>query len=265
MTEVLIPGGDDVVTTRIDGPVTVATINRPEKANALSTAVIDALDAMAESVERAAAADNTRALVITGAGDRAFSAGADIANLVGLTQSEAREQMLHGQRVFDRIAALPVAVIAAVNGVALGGGLELAMACDLRVAAPHARLGQPEITLANIPGWGGTQRLPRLVGRGIASEMILTGSPIDAARAQAVGLVNSVAADCVSSALDLASTIAAHSRHAIAAAKATIRAGLRGGIEYGLDVEARAVAELCQTPEQHAAVQAFLDRKAARA
>lgn len=259
------PETEAVVTVRVDGAVTVATINRPAKANALSTAVIDALDRMAEAVERAAAAGSTRALVITGAGDRAFSAGADISNLVGLTQSEAREQMLHGQRVFDRIANLPVAAIAAINGVALGGGLELAMACDMRVAAPHARLGQPEITLANIPGWGGTQRLPRLVGRGIASEMILTGAPIDAARAEAIGLVNAIAADCVTSAVDLARAVAAHSRHAIAAAKATIRAGLRGGIEYGLDVEARAVAELCQTPEQHDAVRTFLDRKAARA
>lgn len=252
-----------LVDIRTDGAVTIATINRPEKANALSTAVIDNLDLTADAVERAAAAGSTRALVITGAGDRAFSAGADITNLVGLTESEAREQMLRGQRVFDRISNLPVAVIAAINGVALGGGLELAMACDMRVAAPHARLGQPEITLANIPGWGGTQRLPRLVGMGIASEMILTGVPIDASRAAAIGLVNAIAEDCVASAVELAHTIAAHSGPAVTAAKTTIRAGLRGGIEYGLDVEARAVAELCQTPEQHEAVRTFLGRKAA--
>jgi enoyl-CoA hydratase/carnithine racemase len=264
MTEVHSPDAPDVVTIQANGPVTVATINRPAKANALSTAVIDALDAMADAVEQAAAAGDTRSLVITGAGDKAFSAGADITNLVGLTQSEAREQMRRGQRVFDRIATLPVAVIAAINGVAYGGGLELAMACDMRIAAPHARLGQPEITLANIPGWGGTQRLPRLVGRGIASEMILTGAPIDAARALAVGLVNGIAEDSVISALELARAVGAHSRHAIAAAKATIRAGLRGGIEYGLEVEANAVAELCQTPEQHEAVRSFLARKAAR-
>jgi enoyl-CoA hydratase len=265
MTEVHSPDGGDVVTTRIDGPVTVATINRPAKANALSNAVIDALDALADAVEQAAATGDTRVLVITGAGEKAFSAGADISNLVGLSASGARQQMLRGQRVFDRIAALPVAVIAAVNGVAFGGGLELAMACDMRVAAPHARLGQPEITLANIPGWGGTQRLPRLVGRGVASEMILTGSPIDAQRALAIGLVNAVAEDCVTAALQLADVIATRSRHAIKAAKAAIRAGLRGGIEYGLQVEAAAVAELCQTAEQHEAVRAFLDRKAARA
>lgn len=254
----------DVVTARMDGPVTIATINRQAKANALSNDVVDALDEMAGTIEKAAAEGSSRALVITGAGEKAFSAGADIANLVGLTQSEAREQMLRGQRVFDRIAALPVAVIAAINGVAFGGGLELAMACDMRIAAPHARLGQPEITLANIPGWGGTQRLPRLVGSGIASEMILTGAPVDAQRAAAIGLINAIAEDCVTSAVDLARAITAHSGHAIAAAKATMRAGLRGGIEYGLDVEARAVAALCQTREQHEAVRAFLDRKAAR-
>lgn len=255
----------DVVTIRADGAVTIATINRPAKANALSGEVIDALDSLAEAVEQAAAAGTTRALVITGAGEKAFSAGADIRNLVGLTQSQAREQMLRGQRVFDRIATLPVAVIAAINGVAFGGGLELAMACDMRIAAPRARFGQPEITLANIPGWGGTQRLPRLVGRGIASEMILTGAPIDAARALAIGLVNAIAEDPVIHAVELAKTVAAHSPRAIAAAKMAIRAGLRGGIEYGLEVEAGAVAELCQTPEQHEAVRAFLDRKAARA
>ncbi|MEO7126429.1 MAG: enoyl-CoA hydratase-related protein [Nakamurella sp.] len=253
-----------VVTVKVEGPITVATINRPAKANALSNEVVDALDTMADAVERAAAAGSTRALVITGAGDKAFSAGADISNLVGLTQSESREQMLRGQRVFDRIAKLPVAVIAAINGVAYGGGLELAMACDMRIAAPHARLGQPEITLANIPGWGGTQRLPRLVGRGIASEMILTGAPIDANRALAIGLVNAVAEDPVISATEMALAVAAHSHAAVAAAKATIRSGLRGGIEYGLEVEAGAVAELCQTPEQHDAVTAFLNRKVAR-
>lgn len=265
MSEAHHTGDGNVVTTRTDGAVTIATINRPAKANALSNAVIDALDAMAETIEQAAADGSTRALVITGAGEKAFSAGADIANLVGLTASGAREQMLRGQRVFDRIANLPVAVTAAINGVAFGGGLELAMACDMRIAAPHARLGQPEITLANIPGWGGTQRLPRLVGRGVASEMILTGSPIDAQRALAIGLVNAVAQDCVDYAVDLSRTVAAHSRHAIKAAKASIRAGLRGGIEYGLEIEANAVADLCQTPEQHEAVRAFLDRKAVRA
>lgn len=255
---------EELVSIQLDGAVTVATINRPAKANALSNGVIDALDRMADAIEQAAAGGTTRALVITGAGEKAFSAGADISNLVGLTQSQAREQMLRGQRAFDRISKLPVAVIAAINGVAFGGGLELAMACDMRIAAPHARLGQPEITLANIPGWGGTQRLPRLVGRGIAGEMILTGAPIDAARALAIGLVNAVAKDPVMSAIDMARTIAAHSHLAIAAAKAAIRAGLRGGIEYGLELEASAVAELCQTPEQHEAVRAFLDRKGAR-
>ena len=257
-------GAAGLVTVRRDGVVVIATINRPAKANAVSTEVIGALDTIVAGIEQSAVSGVTRGLVVTGAGDKAFSAGADIANLQGLTCPAARNQMLEGQRVFARLAALPVPVIAAINGVALGGGLELAMACDLRIAAPHALLGQPEITLANIPGWGGTQRLPRLVGRAVAAEMILTGEPITADRAYQVGLVNAVESDPVTAAVALAHRIAEHSPAAVAAAKDVMYVGFAGGMALGLKAEASAVGRLCETTEQHEAVAAFLARKAAQ-
>lgn len=254
-----------ILLTERRGDVLLATLNRPAKANALSNELIGALGALADRVARESAEPGgPRALVLTGAGSKAFSAGADISNLRGLTADVARDQMLRGQAVFGRIASLPIAVIAAVNGLALGGGLELAMACDLRVAATTARFAQPEITLGNIPGWGGTQRLPRLVGRGAAAEMILTGTMIDAERALAIGLVNHVDDDCVARALDIATVIATRSRPAVAAAKRVIDIGLAAGIDRGLTAEAAAVGEMCETEEQHAAVAAFLAERSAR-
>jgi enoyl-CoA hydratase len=247
------------------GRVTLATLNRPRKGNALSTGLIDALDALCVETERRQVAGRTGALVLAGAGDKAFSAGADINDLVGLSIDRARAQMRRGQQVFDRLERLPVVVVAALGGFALGGGLELAMAADLRVAAPGAMLGQAEITLANIPGWGGTQRLPRLVGRGRATEMILTGEPVSAAEARAMGLVNDVVADPLGRALELAEQIAGRSPVAVAAAKRAIRAGLERGVAEGLLVEADGVAECCATDAQRQAVTDFLDRRGARA
>lgn len=247
------------------GDVTLATLNRPTKANALSRELIAALDALAaEVLAQVSAGAGPRALVITGTGEKAFSAGADITELAGLDWRGAQQQMDLGQRVFDRLAALPIVVIAAVGGMALGGGLELAMACDIRIAAPHARFGQPEITLANLPGWGGTQRLPRLVGRGRATELILTGDIIDAERAERIGLVNHVAADPVAASMTMAERIAAMSPHAVAGAKQAIDAGLQFGMATGLAVESAAVADCCVTEEQRAAVAAFLAKKATR-
>lgn len=250
----------DVITRTWHGTVLVATIDRAAKANSLNREVIDALDALAADIEDAAARE-VGALVLTGAGERAFSAGADIGELDGIGRAAAYRQMRRGQQVFDRIEALPVVVIAALNGVALGGGLELAMAADLRIAAPSARLGQAEITLENLPGWGGTQRLPRLVGRGRATELILTGDLLDAATAAEWGLVNHVADDPLAAAIELAQRIAQRSPVAVAGAKRAIAAGLAAGLQEGLEVEARAVGASCATDEQHAAVQAFLARK----
>ncbi|WP_046470177.1 enoyl-CoA hydratase/isomerase family protein [Allosalinactinospora lopnorensis] len=239
--------------------VLVASIDRAAKGNALDTPTIDALGELAARLHENPS--QTRVLIITGSGHRAFSAGADISTLRGLTADQARRQMTHGQDVFDRIEELPLVTVAALNGVALGGGLELAMACDLRTASRAARLGQPEITLANIPGWGGTQRLPRLIGRGRALQMILTGDPIDAEAALACGLVNAVGDDALAEALALASRITRHAPGAVAAAKDAVRTGELSGIQCGLRREAELVGQRCSSPEQREAVEAFLNRK----
>jgi enoyl-CoA hydratase len=249
---------EPVLTRRDVGAVVLATLNRPTKGNSLNQPLIDALDQLVSSLE---GAGGRGALVLTGAGGKAFSAGADVTELDGIGADRARAQMRRGQAVFDRLERLPLVVIAAIDGFALGGGLELAMAADIRVAGETARLGQPEITLENVPGWGGTQRLPRLVGRGIATELILTGELITAARAREIGLVNHVVEDPVAKALELAERIAVRSPVAVAGAKHAIRIGLEQGQEAGLIAEADAVAACCATDAQAQAVQAFLNRK----
>ncbi|HEY9437295.1 MAG TPA: enoyl-CoA hydratase-related protein [Streptomyces sp.] len=253
---------EPVLLSRRLGQVLIATLNRPGKGNSLNQPLIDALDRLAAGIEDTTAdTEGPRALVLTGAGPKAFSAGADITELDGIGSDAAREQMLRGQRVFDRLERLPVAVVAAVNGFAVGGGLELAMAADIRIAAKAARLGQPEITLGNLPGWGGTQRLPRLVGRGRATELILTGDLLTAQRAYEIGLVNQVVEDSLDAAVRLAERIAARSPVAVGGAKRAIRVGLDEGMRAGLEAEADAVADCCGTDEQRAAVRAFLTRR----
>ncbi|MGO4384401.1 enoyl-CoA hydratase/isomerase family protein [Specibacter sp. RAF43] len=244
------------------GDVLVATLNRPRKGNSLTTELINALATLADGLSREDGPHrNARAVIITGAGESAFSAGADINTLVGLDQAAAEAQMLRGQQVFTALEDSPQVIIAAINGVAFGGGLELAMACDLRVASPHARLGQPEITLANLPGWGGTQRLPRLIGRGRALEMILTGEPLTAGRALDIGLLNAVAEDPLAASFGLAAKVTGHSALAVDACKRAVYDGERNGIAHGLQTEAALVGERCASPEQRQAVQQFLNRK----
>jgi len=190
-----------------EGAVAVVTINRPKVLNALNTQTIEELRRAMEELERDAV---VRAIVLTGAGEKSFVAGADINELAVLTPAEGQEHARKGQAVFDAIEHLGKPVVAAINGFALGGGCELAMACTMRVAADTARLGQPEINLGIMPGYAGSQRLPRLVGKGIALEMLLTGDMITAARAYEIGLVNRVVppADVVSEARKLAATLA---------------------------------------------------------
>ncbi|TAM70701.1 MAG: hypothetical protein EPN48_04930 [Microbacteriaceae bacterium] len=257
--------GEDLLLIEPRDNVLLVTLNRPRKGNALSNRLIDALGELAASLQPGGAHADTKALVLTGSGPAVFSAGADINGLVGLTESSATAQMRRGQLVFDALEDAAQVVIAAVNGIAFGGGLELAMACDIRIAAPYARFGQPEITLGNVPGWGGTQRLPRLIGEGRALEMILTGEPVDAARALELGLVNRVAEDAVAASLELAERIAGNSATAVAAAKKAVYAGVRSGITAGLEVEAALVGRCSVSPEQRAAVQAFFDRKRSKA
>lgn len=190
-----------------EGAVAVVTVNRPKKLNALNRATLDELAEVMPAVVAAGA----HAVVLTGAGDKAFVAGADIEELAALSPAGAQAHAAAGQRAFDTIEQLGVPVIAAINGFALGGGCELAMACTLRLAADTARFGQPEVNLGLTPGFAGTQRLPRLVGRGRALELLLTGDMIPAQRAWEIGLVNRVvpAADLRGAALALAASLAA--------------------------------------------------------
>jgi enoyl-CoA hydratase len=242
----------------------VLTLNRPAQLNALNRDVLTSLD---DWIERIVADPAVRVVVITGSGERAFCAGADIEGFLDLGADGAYELMRYGQGVFDRLERLPQPVIAAVNGYALGGGCELALACDLRFAAEHARFGQPEITLANLPGWGGTQRLPRLVGPARAKHLIFTGAYADAREALAIGLADAVhpGPQLLDATLHYAAGLVAKAPLALALAKESVRVGLEQGLQTGLDFEARAVGRCFTTPEQSAAVQEFLANRAARA
>jgi enoyl-CoA hydratase len=213
----------------------VLTLNRPEVLNALSFELLERLDRALDEV----AATDSRALVVTGAGDRAFCAGADIAELRHRPPLDCKRGIERGQAIFQRIEDLPVPSIAAINGYAFGGGLELAMACTFRVATRRARLGCPEIKLALIPGYGGTQRLPRLVGPARAQELILTGAAVEGERAEAIGLVNRVVeGDALEAALDMAAEFTRYSLPVLDLAR---RAVLRAGetpMQAGLAAEA---------------------------
>ncbi len=181
-------GFENLTTENRDGVLWV-TVNRPDKLNALNRATVGEIDAV---IDDAANDNEVHAVVITGAGEKAFVAGADITELNTLGAVEAKEFALRGQAIFRRIERLTKPVVAAVNGFALGGGCELAMACHIRIASSNAVFGQPEVKLGLIPGYGGTQRLPRLVGKGRALELVLTGRNVSAEEARAIGLVNAV-------------------------------------------------------------------------
>jgi enoyl-CoA hydratase len=237
------------------------TVNRPRKANALSLDVFRELNAL---ISRVHSDPEVRCVVVTGAG-KAFSAGADVSELDGLAGPAASEFSATGQFVFDQLADLPMPVLAAVGGPAFGGGLELALACDVRIASENALFGQPEITLANTPGWGGTQRLPRTIGVGRAMAMMLTGDPIDAATALAYGLVTEVvpAEALATRARELANRLGTRSPHATAAIKQAVRIGGTAGFDAGLRAERLGVEACCGTEAQLAAVRAFLGRHTA--
>jgi enoyl-CoA hydratase len=245
---------------RLEGGVAVVTIDRPEKRNALSAAVraelIAALDALRDD-------DSVRVLVLTGAGERAFVAGADIAEFAERTPLEQRAAMT-GRRVFDEIAAFPKPVLAMINGYALGGGCELALACDVRVAADTAKLGQPEINLGIIPGGGGTQRLPRLVGTGQAMRLILSGEIIDAAEALRIGLVDLVcpAPELRERTLEMARAMAAKSPVALRMAKSAVRAAAEMPLAAGLAYETELFVTCFASEDKREGVAAFLEKRA---
>jgi enoyl-CoA hydratase len=243
------------------GRVSVLTLNRPEKRNALNAPLrLAILDALGNAWKDA----DTRAIVFTGAGDKAFVAGADIAEFEGRTPVD-QFRIMEGASIYDALERSPKPVIAAVNGFCLGGGMELALACDIRVASSTARFGQPEVNLGILPGGGGTQRLPRIVGLGAALQMILTAEMIDAVEALRIGLVQEVVepAQLLERAIAVAETIASKSPVAVAAAREATRAAFNLPLSEGLKLE-RALFQLCFSSEDKAeGVRAFLEKRAA--
>ena len=238
------------------------TVNRPEKLNALNRATVAELgEAVAEAAQDAA----VRGLIITGAGEKAFVAGADIAELAMLTPVEAQAYAERGQAVFRSIETLRKPTVAAINGYALGGGLELAMACAVRVAAENARLGQPEVKLGILPGYGGTQRLPRLIGRGRALEMLLSGEPVTAAEAHRMGLVNHVVAqaELIEFSRRWLAKALANAPLALGLTLAAVDVGLDAGLEQGLRFEAAAFGLTTATEDKREGTRAFLEKRAA--
>lgn len=246
------------VERRADG-VALLTLDRP-KANALSVELLAQLEAVTDDL----AEDLPGAVVVTG-GPKIFAAGADIAGFGGPTEAAAYARQFRG--AFDKLAGLPRVVVAAIAGYALGGGCELALACDLRVASEGARFGQPEIALGLLPGAGGTQRLSRLVGPGRAKELILTGRQVDAAEAHAIGLVERVvpAGEELEAALALAAQLAAGPLVAASYAKRAIDAGLDGSLAAGLDLERELFVEVFNTEDARTGVRSFLDHGPGRA
>jgi enoyl-CoA hydratase len=245
-----------------DGAVAVVTVNRPQRLNALDARTIGELRQAALDLQRD---DGIRCVILTGAGDRAFVAGADINELATDTPDGARIRAREGQQVFDLIENLGKPVIAAVNGVALGGGCELAMACTLRIAAETAKFGQPEINLGLIPGFAGTQRLARLVGRTKAMEMVLTGSPIGAHDALAIGLVNRVVppGELMPSARALASDLAAKAPIAMRYAMDAIGRGLDMPFADACRLEAALFGASSATEDMKEGTRAFLEKRKA--
>lgn len=241
-----------------DGAFAVITLNRPEALNALSFAVIRQFGAALD----AAAGWDIRALIVTGAGDKAFCAGADIKELMGRPLMEEKAGAELGQATFARLDGFKVPSIAAINGYAFGGGLELALACTFRVAAAKAKMGLPEIKLGLIPGYGGTQRLPRLVGAARAMEMILTGRTVEAGEALAMGLVNTVVeTDPRAAAIAFAETFSGHGLPALALARSAVQRALDTPLHEGLKIEADLSTLAYRTQDAAEGLAAFVEKR----
>jgi len=251
---------DPVLLSSDHGAVRVLTVNRPDKLNALNAATLDALHA---AFREAAGDPAVRVVVLTGAGPKAFVAGADIAEMNTLAPVQGRDFALRGQRMMRFVETMPKPVVAMVNGFALGGGLELAMCCHLRIAADTARLGQPEVNLGLIPGFGGSQRLLRLAGRAATLELCLTGAPVDAGRALQLGIVNRVvpAAELEEATMALAQQLAKSAPLALRGVLDCVNHGGECGIEEGLAYEATQFGLMFSTEDMREGTSAFLERR----
>jgi enoyl-CoA hydratase len=256
--------GSLVRTESPEDGIRVVTVDRPEKLNALNSAVLEELS---HAIVAAESEETLRCLILTGAGEKAFIAGADIGELAKLTPIEGREHSRRGQALLDRIEGLPIPTIAAINGFAYGGGLELAMACSLRVASENAKMGLPETSLGILPGYGGTQRLARHVGRARALELVLTSEKgLTAMEAERIGLVNRVvpAGQALAASLDLARKIRANGPTACRYALEAIRRGLDMPLAEGQVLEATLFGLCAATEDMKEGMTAFLEKRPAK-
>ncbi|MBI4866220.1 MAG: enoyl-CoA hydratase/isomerase family protein [Candidatus Wallbacteria bacterium] len=244
----------------VEAPVGTITINRPDKLNALNAAVMTELSGALREME---ADDTVRVIVLTGAGEKAFVAGADIAELAKMKPFSGRKDSSFGQEILFQIEQLAKPVVAAINGYALGGGCELALACDVRFASEKAKIGLPEVTLGIIPGYGGTQRLGRIVGKGRAMELVLSGEPIDAAEAYRIGLVNKVAppAELAKTVREWAEKLAARGPLALRLAKAAVQKSLEVDLRDGCELESAYFGMLASTADMREGMTAFLEKR----
>ena len=247
------------VTSHQEGSILTLTLDRPQALNALNGQVLEDLDEALNGVDR----NTVRCLILTGAGDRAFAAGADIAAMANMTEDEAAAFSRRGNEVFRRLETFPLPTIAAVNGYALGGGCELAMACDIRLCSENAVFGQPEVTLGITPGFGGTQRLMRLVGMGKAKELIFSARNVKAPEALEMGLVNAVYApeELLPAAKQLAARIARNAPIAVRACKAAMNEGTDLGMDEAMAAEVSELSGCFETEDQKRGMQGFLNKQ----
>ena len=241
-----------------EGEIAILTINRPKALNALNSQVLDELDRVLDDIDT----DKIRALILTGAGEKSFVAGADIAEMSTLTKEEGEAFSKKGNDVFRKIETFEIPVIAAINGFALGGGCEISMSCDIRICSDNAIFGQPEVGLGITPGFGGTQRLARLVGPGMAKQMIFTGQNIKADEAYRIGLVNAVYPqnELLNEARKLALTIAKNGAHAVKNSKKAINDGLQLDIDKAIKIEEKLFGDCFQSSEQVDRMKKFLEK-----
>lgn len=249
----------DFITYEVEDQIAIITINRPKSLNALNSAVLDELNAALDGVDL----DTVRALILTGAGDKSFVAGADIAEMSTLTKAEGEAFGKKGNDVFRKLETFPIPVIAAINGFALGGGCEISMSCDIRICSDNALFGQPEVGLGITPGFGGTQRLARIVGVGMAKQMIYTARNIKADEALRIGLVNAVYSqeELMPAAKKMASGIAKNAPIAVRNCKKAINDGLQTDMDKAIVIEEKLFGDCFETHDQKEGMSAFLEKR----
>ncbi|MDE6282037.1 MAG: enoyl-CoA hydratase/isomerase family protein, partial [Oscillospiraceae bacterium] len=247
------------VNCEVQGAVAVLTIDRPKALNALNPDVLADLKAAFEGIDQ----NTVRCVVLTGAGDKSFVAGADIGSMSTMTKAEGEAFGKLGNDIFLMIESFPLPVIAAVNGFALGGGCELAMSCDIRICSDNAMFGQPEVGLGITPGFGGTQRLPRIVGLGMAKQLLYTARNIDSAEALRIGLVNAVVpqAELMDTAVKMATTIAKNAPIAVRACKKAVNEGMQVSIDKAVEIEEKLFGDCFETHDQVEGMACFLSRE----